>query len=159
MAGLPATGGCQCGAVRYRIDAVIADSPHICHCRMCQRAVGGPFAALFAAPDDAIEWTRGEPASWRSSSEATRGFCAECGTPLYYLGNGSGRINVTIASLDNPEAFAPQTQVGVEGRLDWFEALPALPSRGETGRDNADWADRIAASNRQYDPSSPRRSA
>lgn len=152
MGALPATGGCQCGAVRYRLDAVIEGSAHICHCRMCQRAVGGPFAALVAAPDDAIVWTAGAPARWRSSSEATRGFCAACGTPLLYDGDDSGRINVTIASLDHPESFAPETQMGVEGRLDWFETLPNLPSRGDTGADDAEWAERIAASNRQYQP-------
>jgi hypothetical protein len=152
MAALPATGGCQCGAVRYRITAFIAGSAHICHCRMCQRAVGGPFAALTAATDDAFEWTKGEAAAWRSSSEATRGFCAECGTPLYYHGDDSGRINVTIASLDNPDAFAPETQVGTEGQMPWFETLPSLRSRGATGDDDGEWAERIAASNRQYQP-------
>ena len=37
------TGGCQCGAVRYALLAEPYD-PHICHCRMCQKAFGGPFA-------------------------------------------------------------------------------------------------------------------
>ncbi|PCD03432.1 aldehyde-activating protein [Sphingomonas spermidinifaciens] len=152
MGALPASGGCQCGAVRYRITAVNAGSPHICHCRMCQRAVGGPFAALFGVPDEAIEWTHGAPAVWRSSAAATRGFCANCGTPLFYHGDDSGRFNLTIASLDDPEVFAPETQMGVEGKLAWFDALPSLPSRGETGSEDAEWAERIAASNRQYQP-------
>ena len=152
MDALPASGGCQCGGVRYRIDAVIAGSAHLCHCRMCQRAVGGPFAALVGAPDGAIEWTAGEPASWRSSSEATRGFCAACGTPIYYRGDGSGRIYLTIASLDDPAAVAPETEVGVEGKLPWFDTLTSLRSRGETGGGDAAWVERIAASNRQFQP-------
>ena len=41
----PITGGCQCGAVRYRITAPL-ENPHICHCRMCQKAFGNYFAAL-----------------------------------------------------------------------------------------------------------------
>lgn len=46
-----ATGGCQCGAVRYALYA--APEGSVCHCRMCQKAVGGPFAALakFAKSD------------------------------------------------------------------------------------------------------------
>ena len=39
------TGGCQCGALRYHVAAGPAFAS-ICHCRMCQRATGGPFAAL-----------------------------------------------------------------------------------------------------------------
>jgi hypothetical protein len=38
------TGGCQCGAIRYVLTAP-PESVHLCHCRMCQKAVGGPFAA------------------------------------------------------------------------------------------------------------------
>ena len=40
-----ASGGCQCGAVRYHVTAVL-DTSHICHCRMCQKAAGNFFAAL-----------------------------------------------------------------------------------------------------------------
>lgn len=143
------TGGCQCGAVRYRATAMLQGSAHICHCRMCQKAVGGPFAAFVAAPNDAFEWTAGTPASFRSSSEALRGFCADCGTPLFYLGEGAEHINVTIASLDDPAAFPPEAQVGTESRLPWFATLPGLRDLGETAADDPAWRDRVAASNRQ----------
>ena len=36
------TGGCQCGRVRYALS-VVPDDVSVCHCRMCQKAVGGPF--------------------------------------------------------------------------------------------------------------------
>ena len=39
------TGGCQCGAVRYALHEE-PTSPHICHCRMCQKAFGSFFAPL-----------------------------------------------------------------------------------------------------------------
>ena len=39
------TGGCQCGAVRYRLDAAPTGAS-VCHCRMCQKAGGAPFMAF-----------------------------------------------------------------------------------------------------------------
>ena len=120
------TGGCQCGAVRYRLSARPVGS--ICHCRMCQKAVGGPFAALAEIAVGHLEWTAGALASFRSSSMATRGFCAACGTPLTYQGDGSKTIEVTIGSLDDPSLVPPRTQAGIEGRLSWLDTLPSLPA-------------------------------
>jgi hypothetical protein len=75
------TGGCQCGAVRYALYAR-PEGAHICHCRMCQKAVGGPFAALAPVRLADFAWTRGTPDTFLSSSVAARDFCAACGTPL-----------------------------------------------------------------------------
>lgn len=143
-----ATGGCQCGAVRYRATAML-DNAHICHCRMCQKQVGGPFTALVAAPRDALEWTRGEPARFMSSDHAARGFCAHCGTPLFYDGLAE-RVNLTIGSLDRPQDFPPIVQVGMEGVLPWFATLPALPDSGATEEEMPEEAAVIAASNHQH---------
>ena len=42
------SGGCQCGAVRFHATE-LRDNPHLCYCRMCQKAFGGFFGALVAA--------------------------------------------------------------------------------------------------------------
>ena len=104
--GMMVTGGCQCGAVRYRSNALM-DNAHICHCRMCQKAVGNVFAALVGAPNDELVWTRGTPATFASSDLAERGFCAACGTPLFYRTIGGTRTGLTIGSLDDPSVAPP----------------------------------------------------
>jgi hypothetical protein len=142
------TGGCQCGAVRYRATQML-DNAHLCHCRMCQKAVGNIFAALVAAPNEALEWIRGTPAAFRSSEHVDRGFCAACGTPLYYRNLKGSRTNLTLGSLDDPAAFPPTTQMGSEARMPWFEDLPALKDTGTTEAQDPEWAAAIAASNRQ----------
>ena len=109
-----ASGGCQCGAVRYHVTAVL-DTSHICHCRMCQKAAGNFFAALIGVPRDAITWTRGEPATFNSSDKAARGFCRDCGTPLLYDYLESKHINLTTGSFDDPAQFPPKVQFGLEG--------------------------------------------
>jgi hypothetical protein len=120
-------GGCQCGAIRYELYG-LPEGTHICHCRMCQKAVGGPFAPLAPVPLADFAWTRGAPATFLSSSVAARDFCAGCGTPLTFRYLGSTWIDVTIGSLDRPELAPPLRQYGVESRLAWFETMASLPS-------------------------------
>ena len=119
------TGGCQCGAVRYALYAM-PQTMNVCHCRMCQKAAGGPYAAL--VPNQAAEfaWTRGTPGTFASSNIASRDFCRDCGTPLTYRGP-TGRVNVTYGSLDEPGRVAPVKQYGMEGRYAWIDGLGTLP--------------------------------
>ncbi len=94
------TGGCQCGAVRYALFETPEST--VCHCRMCQKAVGGPFAALSKVKWANFAWTRGQPASFQSSSAAERHFCAACGTSLTFHFLVGDEIEVTTGSLDSP---------------------------------------------------------
>jgi hypothetical protein len=144
------TGGCQCGAVRFRAT-VLTDNAHICHCRMCQKAVGNFFAALVGVPKEAVTWTRGRPSAFRSSAHVERGFCSACGTPLFYDDVNSPNIALTIGSFDDPRKLKPKTQDGIEGRVPWFSELHDVPDLGETeAGDSAAWAAAIKASNRQH---------
>lgn len=144
------SGGCQCGAVRYHATEML-DNAHLCHCRMCQKAVGNIFAALVAAPNDKLEWTRGKPAVFKSSDHAERGFCGDCGTPLFYNSLDNGRINLTIGSLDHPEKFPPNMQMGTESRVPWFAGIADIESCGETsGYAGEPAVQSIKTSNRQH---------
>ncbi|MEJ8476067.1 GFA family protein [Roseibium algae] len=126
------TGGCQCGAVRYRISSFGRSS--ICHCRMCQKALGGPFAALVAVYE--LEYTRGEPAYYQSSNKVRRGFCNQCGSPLTFEFEGVNP-DVTVTTLDDPGLAPPVVQLGLESMLPWCEGLADMPKEGagavETG--------------------------
>jgi hypothetical protein len=118
------TGGCQCGAIRYRLDAVPSGT-HVCHCRMCQKASGGPFIASVLTSSFTL--TRGILSVFKSSEIAERGFCAACGTPLTYRSLPGAFVTVTLGSLDNPESVAPVTQYGAESRVSWLAAAMAAP--------------------------------
>jgi hypothetical protein len=122
-----ATGGCQCGKVRYALY-VAPENAHVCHCRMCQRATGGLFAALAGAPRPDFAWTKGEPGFFASSNLATRGYCRDCGTPLSFAyDKPDAHFYVTIGSLDDPEAAPIGRQFGIESRLSWVEFCEEVP--------------------------------
>lgn len=132
------TGGCQCGAVRFRAEGVLAD-PHLCHCRMCQKAAGNYFMPLANAARATFRLTRGVPGWFQSSEHVRRGFCPACGTPLFYDMPQADFVNIVLGSLDDPEDVRPTSQAGIESRMFWFSELARLPGRetdaeGQAGR-------------------------
>jgi hypothetical protein len=129
---LPLAGGCLCGAVRYRISAEPRSADY-CHCRMCRRAAGVPVVARATVAIDAFAWTRGEPAGYRSSPKAERFFCPACGTQLA-LHDEPGYLDVTLASLDDPEAVRPSYHIWTASRIAWFETADDLPRYPENRR-------------------------
>ncbi len=121
------TGGCQCGAVRYALYAK-PYNPHICHCRMCQKAFGSFFAPLATSKLADFAWTKAPPAIFASSPPVERGFCAQCGTPLSFRFLETDRISVAIGSLDEPAKVRPERQFGAESQMPWFAELHGLPA-------------------------------
>jgi hypothetical protein len=109
----PMTGGCACGRVRYA--ATIDDhDAYLCHCRMCQRATGSVSIAFKSVKQDDVQWER-EPDWYESSPIAERPYCRECGTSLgFRFKEGSGNIDLTVASFDDPSPFRPKHHFGAE---------------------------------------------
>ncbi len=100
-----ATGGCLCGAVRYRVQGGPLRNVINCHCSQCQRTHGN-FAAYAAAAIDAVTFIEERGLRWYASSEAgRRGFCAECGASLFWRKEGSGSISIAAGSIDQPSGL------------------------------------------------------
>ena len=121
------TGGCLCGAVRYRVKGE-PQATSLCHCFSCRRSTGAPSLAWAIFAEDAVEITDGALAEHESSPNVYRGFCARCGTSLTYRRDSRpGLFDVTTASLDDPEAFPPAREIYLEEKLSWMTAHPELP--------------------------------
>lgn len=126
-----ARGMCQCGAVRYSIAAgPVLETD--CGCRMCQRASGNFVSAFCQVAEDRVSWN-GTPAIFRSSDVAERGFCAACGTPLFFRETGSGWIEFLAATLQEGTAFAPTAHVRSHGTPGWALHMGDIPTRDADG--------------------------
>lgn len=122
------TGGCLCGAVRYRLGAEPVAS-RICWCRDCQRlAANGTVNAIF--PTAAIEVT-GTTAAYTSTADSGnqvhRRFCPKCGSQLF--ADSSGRPGLTVVrlgTLDDPASVTPSANIWAGSAPDWACLDPTL---------------------------------
>jgi hypothetical protein len=124
------SGGCQCGAVRFRIDGEVRHTS-VCHCRMCQKAFAAPFGAFASVAVEDVAWTRGQRKLFQSSDGVARGFCGDCGTPLTFeAASGAGKtIGLAICAFDDPSALPPQLQLDLQARIGWLDGVNRLPTR------------------------------
>ncbi|WP_127111905.1 GFA family protein [Shimia sediminis] len=116
---LPLEGRCKCGAVHYR---VLAAPTYVgnCHCDDCRRATGGASVPWIGARPEDFEVVRGDIREFESSPGILRGFCGTCGSSLTFRGEGWDEVGITIASLDNPNAITPQSNVFLKEKLHWL---------------------------------------
>ena len=120
-------GGCFCGALRYSA----AGEPRVvthCHCLHCRRTSAAAFVTWAEFPADRFAWTRGHPASFESRAGITRTFCAACGTPITYRSASTPEaLDLTVCSLDEPDALVPQDHVFADRLLSWVHLDDRLP--------------------------------
>ncbi|MBN8912081.1 MAG: GFA family protein [Rhizobiales bacterium] len=120
------SGGCQCGAVRFRIEGPLRDAS-VCHCRMCQKAFGNFYAPLVSVRGATLVWTRGEPKRFKSSNMGARGFCGDCGTPLTF--EAPDGVAIAIGAFDAPQTIVPTIQWGIESKLPYVDHIHELPQK------------------------------
>lgn len=124
-------GGCRCGAIRYEgtAEPVVAGN---CHCRDCQQVSGSAFAANVLVPTDSLTFTQGNPkyhdVQADSGNRISRGFCAECGSPVVAKNSGSPQfIAIRVGSLDDPSWYRPAMEVYVASAQPWDHVNPDIP--------------------------------
>lgn len=134
MSELEHSGGCLCGAVRYRVRGpmrpVVA-----CHCEQCRRTSGHYAAATRAdSRDITIESDRG--LKWYTSSDdARRGFCMECGSSLFWQRPDGERMSIFAGTLDTPTNLKLVGHIFVADKGDYYQLTDGLPQLEQGGSD------------------------
>ncbi len=125
------SGACQCGDIHYELigEPLLAA---ICHCSMCRRANAAPMVAWAMFHESQVHF-RGAPLRYyASSSEAQRGFCPRCGSQISFTASFlPGLIDITLGSLDEPEALRPTLHYWHDRHLSWVVLADGLPRHPE----------------------------
>ncbi len=121
------SGGCLCGAVRYRARGEIKGVNN-CYCGMCRKSSGAGFTTFVGFDKADVELSGEAPVSYRSSKNAERGFCGTCGSPItfVYLSEPEA-IWFSAGSLDDAGALRPTANWYLPDKLDWVHADRSLP--------------------------------
>ena len=130
----------MCGKFRY-VATGAPDTTLFCHCESCRKHTGAPVVALAGYRADQIHWPAGAPPRYASSAHVLRAFCTDCGTPMTW--EGDGLIEILIATMDAPDAFAPRMHIHHGERLPWCEIADTLP-RYRQWHDDGDAPERFA---------------
>lgn len=101
----------------------------VCHCQSCRRVAAAPVVAWVTFQSEGFRFTKGKPVEFRSSPPVLRSFCDTCGTPLTYRhGKHPDTLDITTASLDEPERFPPTHHSWLSHDLRWVKFGDDLPS-------------------------------
>jgi len=155
-------GGCQCGAVRYRLRGEPLTS-YACHCTRCQAATGAAFSLSLIVPRKALETIGGEAVATTYSmggGDRQRAGCADCGGVLWFASAEMPEIvALKTGTLDDPGAFPPVAHVWTRSAQPWFRLpadAPAWAEQPEMETLIALWRDRVGEPAHDAVPAGPR---
>lgn len=128
-------GGCNCGAVRYRISGAPLGVA-ACHCTRCRRQSGSIYSVNLVVAPSAMtiegELSVFEDTDTSSGASVYREFCGTCGSPIRsVLAGNRAMVAVKVGTLDDPDPFAPGLHVFTRSKISWVE-IPAGAPQFET---------------------------
>lgn len=146
MTGLPIEGGCDCGAVRYRLTSAPM-FVHCCHCTECQRHSGTAFAMNAPIESDRLAVLRGELRRHPDGGTANDGEtvvvvrCAACAGLLWshHPAYGEAVALVYAGTLDRAADFPPGAHCFVRSMHPWLRLPDGVPAAAGFYDQDACW--------------------
>ncbi|MEJ2445657.1 MAG: GFA family protein [Exilibacterium sp.] len=115
---LNSKASCLCGSVKI-IAKQINPRFTVCHCDSCRTWGGAPFFAVQCGTDVEIEGSE-KIKLYESSTWASRGFCSDCGTHLFYKLKKSGEYNMPVGMFQNLEGLEMDMQYFSDQRPEYY---------------------------------------
>ena len=120
------TGGCLCGAVTITVRGKLGPVSY-CHCSQCRRQTGLYYATTDAALSEVEISGREKIGAYRASPDAERAFCRDCGSALYWRGDGEARISLMAGLFPNPTALEGGYHIYCADKGDFYDIEDGLP--------------------------------
>ncbi len=118
-------GRCLCGAISFEVAGDL-HPPDACHCSQCRRQSGHVWAST-DVPRAALTMRGGESLTWFHSSEKVRrGFCAVCGSVLFWDPIGRDRIAIAMGAFDPPTGTRLAMHIFTADKGDYYDIADGL---------------------------------
>lgn len=119
-------GSCLCGGVAYEITGPLTP-PIVCHCGQCRKQSGHVWSATNVAEAE-FKLTRQDSLRWYNASDiAKRGFCANCGSFLFWKRHGASHFAISMGSLDAPTGLTLDKHIFTTDKGDYYQIADGLP--------------------------------
>ena len=124
-------GGCECGAVHYRVDDAFEYALN-CHCSRCRAGTGSAFKPLGGNRRERLRVVEGADRLlvW-GDDEGNHTRCGVCGSLLWSVVRGGDWVHVALGSLADEPSIRPQLHIHVASKAPWFEITDDLPQFDE----------------------------
>jgi len=124
------TGGCLCGAIRYRVNALLT-SVVACHCTHCRKISGAGSSHNAIVPTSAMTLTAGKPKRYQDTADSGnllfRHFCGECGSSLFSQREKTPEMTVLkVGTLDDASGLKLVMNIWTDSALPWMHIDPAI---------------------------------
>ncbi len=123
------TGSCLCGGIRFAIDSPLQPI-QVCHCSLCRKAQGGPFATNIPVELSCFHFLSGEDllVPYHSSPDKQRCFCSRCGSPIFSRKESLPNIvRVRAGLINEPLPVKLEFHAFVGSKCNWWDIDDNIP--------------------------------
>lgn len=122
-------GSCLCGAVKFTVKGELGNAD-ACHCVQCRKWTGH-FLPSVEVKRDFLHFESNDTLKWHHSSEKVRrGFCAQCGSSLFFDPLDQIKhdwIAIALGVFDEPTQVKLGLHIFVAEKGDYYELNDGLP--------------------------------
>lgn len=121
-------GSCLCEAVTFAVEGRIWGAS-LCHCGQCRKMSGHVWSSAVTLRDSLS--VEGDVTWYESSDTARRGFCAVCGSSLFWSHRDESSISFALGALDETAGLTLEKHIFVSDKGDYYEIGDDLPQHAQ----------------------------